>query len=121
MAIHYRRARDRSYVKRSLWRGISELSPFPKIIFGKSVINLLPPSPLNKGISLRIAMRHLKVKRAIYIGDDQTDEDVFRLPQNSILKIRVGRKNNSHADFYLKNNFEINRFLIETLNMWKDI
>ncbi|MBI3017923.1 MAG: trehalose-phosphatase [Deltaproteobacteria bacterium] len=117
LAIHYRQARDRSYVKRSLWRGISELSPFPKIILGKSVINLLPPFRFNKGISLRMAMQKLKVKQAIYIGDDQTDEDVFRLPQNSILKIRVGRKNNSHADFYLKNHFEINRFLNKTLKM----
>ena len=119
LAVHYRRAHDRSYVKRLLGRGISELSPFPKIILGKSVINLLPPSRLNKGISLRMAMQKLKVKQAIYIGDDQTDEDVFRLPQNSILKIRVGRKNNSHADFYLKNHFEINRFLNKALELWK--
>jgi len=118
LAIHYRRASDRSYVKHSLWRCISRLSPFPKIILGKSVINLLPPSRLNKGISLRMAMKKLKVKRALYIGDDQTDEDVFRLP-SSILKIRVGRKNNSQAEFYLKNCFELNRFLTQALEMYQ--
>ncbi len=119
LAIHYRRASHKAQVKRCLLNTISKLHPRPKIIFGKSVINVLPASHLNKGVSLKVAMKKLGAKQAIYIGDDQTDEDVFRLSTPSILKIRIGRKNNSLANYYLKNQFEVNRFLTKALAMWK--
>ena len=104
-------------MKRLILHATSRLHPAPKIVFGKSVINLLPTSQFNKGVSLKRAMHYLKAKHAIYVGDDKTDEDVFCLSGNSILKIRVGRKNNSYANFYLKNYSEVNRFLNKALEL----
>ena len=117
LAIHYRYAHRRAKIKHLLLKYVSELYPSPKIILGKSVINLLPNYELNKGVALKKTIQKLKVTHAVYIGDDQTDEDVFRLPGNSILKIRVGKKKSSAAHFYLKNHFEINRFLNEILDV----
>ena len=118
LAIHYRYAYHKSTVKFLLLKYISKLNPQPKIIFGKSLINLLPDYELNKGIALKKTMQQLKLTQAVYVGDDQRDEDVFRLPENSILKIRIGRKKNSAAHFYLKNHFEINRLLNEILKKY---
>ncbi|MBI3019554.1 MAG: trehalose-phosphatase [Deltaproteobacteria bacterium] len=118
LAIHYRRARHKVQMKRLILHTTSRLHPAPKIVFGKFVINLLPASQFNKGVSLKIAMHYLKAKHAVYVGDDKTDEDVFRLPGNSILKIRIGRKNNSCANFYLEKHYEINRFLNEAMELW---
>ncbi|OGP05388.1 MAG: trehalose-phosphatase [Deltaproteobacteria bacterium GWA2_38_16] len=118
LSIHYRNVRAKVNTKALLLRHLSKLYPTPKIVFGKSVINILPFSKFNKGTSLKIAMHQLKMKRAIYVGDDQTDEDVFCLPTHSILKIRIGKKNNSHAHFYLKNHFKINQFLTEALSLF---
>ena len=115
LAIHYRYAHRKAKIKHLLLKYVSELYPSPRIIFGKSIINLLPISKFNKGVSLKKSMQKLKVTHAVYVGDDQTDEDVFCLPGSSILKIRIGRKKSSAAHFYLKNHFEINRFLNKTL------
>ena len=49
------------------------------------------------------------------MGDDETDEDVFALDQpGRLLTIRVGRKRQSLASYFLRNQAEIDR-LLETL------
>ncbi len=111
LSIHYRCAPNKPKIKNILLKHVSELHPSPRIVCGKCVIDLIPSSKFNKGISLKKAMHQVNAQQAIYIGDDQTDEDVFRLPLNSILKIRVGKKMNSRADFYIQNQIEINKFL----------
>lgn len=118
LSIHYRSVKQKKKIKHLLLNHVSKLKPSPKIVFGKSVINLLPVCSFNKGTSLMEAMKQLNATHAIYIGDDDTDEDIFGLPGNEILKIRVGKKNNSYANFYLKNQFELNRFLNETLDIF---
>ena len=120
LSIHYRCVNHKTKMKRLLLHHVSKLHPSPKIVSGKSVINLLPMSPFNKGVSLKMAMHHLNLPYAVYVGDDQTDEDVFCLPTHSILKIRVGRKHNSRANFYLKNHFEINLFLMKTVEYFNE-
>jgi trehalose 6-phosphate phosphatase len=45
----------------------------------------------------------LRCDTAIYVGDDETDEDVFALDQpGRLLTIRVGRGRGSHAAYYLR-------------------
>ncbi len=48
----------------------------------------------------------------VYLGDDETDEDVFehRDPQR-LLGIRIGRSLSSHAEYYVRHEKEIDRVL----------
>ena len=58
---------------------------------------------------------HFACDTVIYVGDDETDEDVFQLNRpGQLLSIRVGRKRGSTAPYYLRNQAEIDR-LLETL------
>jgi trehalose 6-phosphate phosphatase len=38
---------------------------------------------------------------AIYVGDDVTDEDVFRLKRHDVLSVRVEQATDSAAEFFL--------------------
>jgi len=53
--------------------------------------------------------------KGFFVGDDETDEDVFRLDHESIFTVRVGGKTGSLARFcfYLRNQQEIARLLRE--------
>ncbi len=67
----------------------------------------------HKGIALRAELVRLKCDRAVYVGDDETDEDVFSLTDDglSLFAIRVGRKNHSRAGYFLRNQEEIDELL----------
>lgn len=60
-------------------------------------------------------MDHLNCRRAIFVGDDITDEDVFRLTNPAIVGIRVGRGEESQADYYLQGQHEMIRLLHEMI------
>jgi len=47
----------------------------------------------------------------VYIGDDITDEDVFKALKKKGLMVFVGKSGNSKADYYLKNTEEVTKFL----------
>ncbi|RYZ65563.1 MAG: trehalose-phosphatase, partial [Proteobacteria bacterium] len=111
LAVHYRRTRNKKTAREKLMSVAENLLPAPRIIPGKSVLNILPPGAPHKGTALLALMDQLKVKRAFYIGDDDTDEDVFSLLDDRILSVRVGQKRRSHARFYLKRQSEINTLL----------
>ncbi|MBK8752774.1 MAG: hypothetical protein IPL99_14470 [Candidatus Competibacteraceae bacterium] len=49
--------------------------------------------------------------RAIFFGDDDTDEDVFRLEHPAILGVRVGYSPASHARFYLRRQQDMSKAL----------
>jgi len=95
---------------------IGELSPPPRIVLGKSVVNVMPPTASHKGTALLEYMRRLDCSLALYVGDDETDEDVFALHDHRILTVRVGRKKGSSARYFLKRQAEIAavlQFLVE--------
>ena len=48
---------------------------------------------------------------AFYIGDEETDEDIFRLDRASIFTVRVGKKNSSKAAYFIKTQSEMNAVL----------
>lgn len=112
LAVHYRRSRNKKITKNEIRNAIAELLPQPHIITGKSVINLLPQGAPHKGAALLELMKKAGVRNAFYIGDDDTDEDVFSLPNGHItVTVRVGKKNTSHARYFIDNQSYINRVL----------
>lgn len=92
---------------------ISKLEPLPKVIQGKFVLNLMPSLIVNKGTALIDLMETNRFSHALYIGDDVTDEDVFKINNENILTIHVGNNNNSKAKFYLQEQAYIDQLLKE--------
>jgi trehalose 6-phosphate phosphatase len=116
LSFHYRTVDNREEARVLITRVIGELSPSPRIVLGKSVVNMMPPTASHKGTALLEYMRRLDCSLALYVGDDETDEDVFALRDSRILTVRVGKKNGSSARYFLKRQAEITavlRFLVE--------
>jgi len=111
LSVHYRQARDPAQAVALLPDTFARLEPAPRIVTGKMVFNLLPPSAVDKGTAM---LRLLELSRAdagFYVGDDVTDEDVFCLHQPDLLTVRVGRDDSSHARLYLRAPSEIPRLI----------
>jgi trehalose 6-phosphate phosphatase len=111
LSVHYRQARDAAQAVARLPTAFARLQPAPRIVAGKMVFNLLPPSAVDKGTAM---LRLLEVSGAdagFYVGDDVTDEDVFRLHQPDLLTVRVGRDDSSQARLYLRAPSEIPRLI----------
>lgn len=113
IAIHYRRSRNKTLARKQISSAVQKLSPEPRLITGKCVYNLLPPNSPHKGAAILDLIKIANVKHAFYIGDDDTDEDVFGTPYSAgqLMTVRVGRKKNSHASYYIDRQSEINRLL----------
>lgn len=115
LAVHYRAARRRRHARASILRAVGALGERPRIVAGKQVLNLVPREAPHKGDALLGLMSLERAERAIYVGDDVTDEDVFRLDRpDSVLGIRVGRSRSSAARFHLRAQADVDR-LIERL------
>lgn len=107
LSLHYRRARPRLGALRELYAIAQELKPAPRIVPGKFVLNLMPRHSPDKGDALLELVRRTGMRRAVFIGDDYTDEDAFQLGSARVLSIRIGRKRGSSAEFYLKEQAEV--------------
>lgn len=81
---------------------------------GKKVWEIRPNINWDKGRAVNRILSLLAARYsllAIYIGDDTTDEDAFKVLKNGIT-IRIGESKKSKAGYYLKKQSEIKRFLI---------
>lgn len=116
LALHYRKSRNKIVARHELFSRIESLTPSPRIILGKSVMNLIPAGAPHKGVALLELMVNSGLNSAFYIGDDDTDEDVFGLPDSGIISIRVGHKKSSQAQFFVKRQNEVKAILKELLN-----
>lgn len=111
LAVHYRRSREKRRARAAIRQAIAALTDF-RIINGKLVFNLVPEGAPHKGIALRSARARFKCDTAIYVGDDETDEDVFGLDEpGRLLAVRVGASVRSRADYFIRNQRSIDAFL----------
>lgn len=114
VAVHYRRARQRNSTKRAVLSAAHSLQDV-RLVGGKLVVNCLVPDAPHKGLALERERAHFACDTVLYVGDDETDEDVFEIDRpGQLLSIRVGRRRTSAAPYYLRNQAEIDR-LLETL------
>lgn len=111
LAIHYRQTSDKRKARSIILDLAASLNPTPRIILGKCVVNLVSPGAPHKGVALLEVMLRSECRSAVYIGDDDNDEDVFRLGEESLLTIRVGKEEDSASLFYINNQAEIDRVL----------
>ncbi|MFA7404689.1 MAG: trehalose-phosphatase [Pelobacteraceae bacterium] len=107
VTLHYRKADDAENALSRIYAAIEKLDPAPRIIGGKFVVNVLPMEAFTKGAALVAAMEMFGLKRAIFFGDDVTDEEVFRLQNVDVFGIHIGKDNQTAAPYYLKKQSEL--------------
>jgi len=111
VAVHYRRARKRNSTRLAVLAAARSLKDV-RLVGGKLVVNLLVPDAPHKGLALERERSHFACDTVIYVGDDETDEDVFQIDRpGQLLSIRVGRNHTSAAPYYIRNQAEIDRLL----------
>jgi trehalose 6-phosphate phosphatase len=121
ISIHYRKCPNRRKAKSNILNLAVTLEPLPRVIMGKCVVNLISPGAPHKGVALLEIMLHSGCGSAVYFGDDDNDEDVFSLNEESLLTVRIGKKNSSAAMFYLNSQTDIDKTLVHCLTSLKKI
>jgi trehalose 6-phosphate phosphatase len=107
LAIHYRRSREKKKALAAITASVARLGPL-RALGGKLVVNLLPEGAAHKGLALLGLLARSGCDTAIYVGDDDTDEDVFALAQpGRLLTVRVGKNHDSFASYYLRHRGEV--------------
>ena len=116
LAIHYRN------VPQTFWTLIppkleAELQPRRgrwKMAPGKMVLEIRPNVDIHKGEAVREILKAFPSPGLlpIYLGDDQTDEDAFRVLKAQGISVFVGpATSSSEADFFLDSPDEVQEFL----------
>ncbi len=113
LSIHYRHVCNIKGAHKMILEAINQLNPQPRRIGGQFIENLLPAGAPDKGIALRVLMEKSGCRKGFFVGDDETDEDVFRLNDENIFTVRVGMNASSDALFYLRGQNEITQLMSE--------
>jgi trehalose 6-phosphate phosphatase len=120
VAVHYRKSREKKNARAAIERAVAELGDV-RVIGGKQVVNILPIGAPHKGIALLRERDRLRCDTALYVGDDDTDEDVFALDRpGRLLGVRVGASSSSSAPYCVANQRAVDdllRALIEYRRM----
>lgn len=116
LTIHYRQSRRRASARAEILQAIGSL-PGVRLIAGKQAVSIVPEEAPHKGEALRAELASMACDRALFVGDDETDEDVFALNgRPPLFTIRVGRNRHSRAGYFLHGQHEVDellRFLIQ--------
>jgi trehalose-phosphatase len=81
---------------------------------GKKVIEIRPNIDWNKGHAVKWLLKNIAKKRAtsVYVGDDVTDEDVFKVLETGItVKVSDDARTKTHAHYFVNNPTEVRFFL----------
>jgi trehalose 6-phosphate phosphatase len=113
LAVHYRRAPDQGRAREAIRAAASRLAR-ARVVGGKCVVNVVARGAPHKGTALAAERRRLRCDTTLYVGDDETDEDVFSLPGRRQLGVRVGLMPGTRARYYLRSQTQIDS-LLETL------
>jgi trehalose 6-phosphate phosphatase len=109
LAVHYRQSRHKAEARRRILAAAGDLKD-TRVIGGKQVMNLVMDKAPHKGDALAAERDRLGCNSVLYVGDDDNDEDAFGLEGN-LVPVRIGRKRDSHARYYLRNQAEIDELL----------
>jgi len=115
--LHYRlvNAKDLVQLKELFYKSFKGYKDHGfRLKAGKKIIEVLPPIAWNKGEAVRYILRkipkHDKVT-TIYIGDDKTDEDAYKVLSGKNITVKVGKDSVSCAKYYLSAPDKVYEFL----------
>jgi len=109
LAVHYRQCKQKAQARRRILAAARDLKNV-RVFGGKQVVNLVMDNAPHKGDALAAERDRLKCNSILYIGDDDNDEDAFGL-EGKLFPVRIGRKGDSHARYYLRSQAEIDELL----------
>jgi trehalose-phosphatase len=111
LAVHYRDARNPRNVRAVIRDAVSALRGARAIERTRCTYVIAPDAP-PRAAALEQARARWGCDTALYVGEDETDGDVFALDQpGELLAVRVGQDRAARASFYLRNQAEIDRLL----------
>lgn len=110
LSFHYRGTKNVLLAEDFISKLLLQL-PDSKSIKGKFVMNVIPEWGMNKGEALKKLLSEEKYRFCIYIGDDVTDEDIFKIRSPELLTVKIGKDSHSSAKYYLNEHTEVERFL----------
>ncbi|MFC1592566.1 trehalose-phosphatase [Candidatus Omnitrophota bacterium] len=120
-AVHYRLVEEKflPMIKQEVDKIIKD-NPTLRLMSGKKVFEILPAIAWDKGMAVRWIMRARGISwndaRVVYIGDDTTDEDAFRVVRTRGTTILVCEKpKQSAADFQLSSPEEVKKLFEEII------
>ncbi len=112
LSIHYRKVKKQDIKKMTAsFRDVADnYKGRLKITEGKKVFEVRPINAWNKGDAVLWILKNFGAgKMPVYIGDDSTDEDAFKVINKTGTSISIGK--NSHASCYLESQSYVKRFL----------
>ncbi len=111
LSWHYRGAPDGERARAAMLAAAQSLTAI-RVVPGKFVLNVVARHAPHKGAAVEAARRQHDCRRAIFVGDDETDEMVFRAgPRSRLLGIRVGPATETSAGFGLRRQEDIDALL----------
>ncbi|MCM8783214.1 MAG: trehalose-phosphatase [Candidatus Omnitrophica bacterium] len=120
ISIHYRLAEKSRIplIKKEIERVVKRLKARRNVELkeGKMVKEIMPKVKWDKGKAVKWILANKKGNYfPIYIGDDKTDEDAFRVVRKKGISIYVGKPKRSFAEYFLYDTQEVNKFLNKLL------
>ena len=116
LAVHYRMVPERDYGK--VYQEMDEIQKKWgsqwNLVRGKMVFEIRPRVDFHKGKAVRDLIKIVPTGGLLpfYFGDDQTDEDAFRLLRGKGITVFVGAPETStEAEYFLKTPAEVTEFL----------
>lgn len=117
LSLHYRHAPYPRSAHAALLTAIAGLEPPPRRVGGKFVENIIPAGAPHKGDALLRLLDISGCANAFFIGDDETDEDVFRLDDPRIFSVCVGGDRPTAARYLLDRQEDIAPLLHGLVNL----
>lgn len=124
LAVHYRKVQSRLQGRvKAVFQEAA--GPFLKnkqftVTAGKKVLEVRPNFAYGKADAVAFFERKLNKKKGeptVFIGDDITDEDVFKSLGRADIGIRVGKSRKSQAGYFVKNINEVRVLLKKILEL----
>ncbi len=94
-SVHYRRASDPEETRRKILDAIAAIQYDERFLIteGRMIVEIRPPTKVNKGTAVADLVRRHGLEGAVYLGDDLTDLDAFealsRLEQQGRLRAKA--------------------------------
>jgi len=117
LSVHYRNVPQKFFtqVPQIVEAELEQWKRGWKMASGKKVLEIRPNINFNKGRAVKEILKVFPSQQLlpIYLGDDQTDEDAFRVLKGQGISVFVGTgKLSSEAVFFLKSPDEVQEFLL---------
>jgi trehalose 6-phosphate synthase/phosphatase len=111
-SVHFRKVdpSQEGEVLRIFWRVARDYAREFRITTGKKVLEIRPQNAWNKGDAVKRILEHWGGNEMpLYVGDDTTDEDAYRIIRENGISVSIGE--NAEADYYLRSQDEVGPFL----------